>query len=409
MQINLPPLPILTPVEPPPGSKPWRVDQILEARVGAVKSDGTVTLQIGRQQVDIKTVTTLRLGQSLQLQVVSGRDHPVFQLLPKNPSTNPIQRQLASAMRQALPKQIPLPQVFKLFQQIDRVAEIKQRFTTESRQLIENLVRSAPDSKQLKSADGVRQAIQKSGVFLERSIAQVAENRPISAKGESVQPIQLDVKGLLLRLLASLAKAGISAEPAVKPDTSADKPLVADPAAKMVFDQNPKQLAAKEQAALMKMPQHLLLAELTRLVEGALSRIQLNQAASVPREEAPNTPLHVELPVKNAEQFQLLQIRIEPESNQDNDDETTRWIITLSFEFAHLGRVQTRIALLGESVSASFWAEQAQTVKLFDQQLDGLRNQLDAAGLEVGRLACRQGQVPQPSLRISDPIFSEHA
>ena len=67
----------------------------------------------------------------------------------------------------------------------------------------------------------------------------------------------------------------------------------------------------------------------------------------------------------------------------------------LAFELDHLGPLQVRAQLLRGSLSSQLWAERAETTHLINAELGHLRERLQAAGLEVGELACSQGMPPQ--------------
>ncbi len=79
--------------------------------------------------------------------------------------------------------------------------------------------------------------------------------------------------------------------------------------------------------------------------------------------------------------------------------------MNLAFDLPGLGPVQARVAVLGEQVSTTFWAEQASTTQAFDSHLETLRQNLQQAGLGIGELVCRTGQAPQPPAGPRAPLM----
>ena len=59
------------------------------------------------------------------------------------------------------------------------------------------------------------------------------------------------------------------------------------------------------------------------------------------------------------------------------------------------GAREERGVTLSGSLSSQLWAERADTANLIGAELGNLRERLQAAGLEVGELACSQGLPPQ--------------
>jgi hypothetical protein len=149
--------------------------------------------------------------------------------------------------------------------------------------------------------------------------------------------------------------------------------------------------------SLAQLPAPRLVQELTRQVEGALSRIQYNQLASLPQEDGSRQVWQLDLPVRNAEGMDGLQLRIQQEPNHQGGKVTgASWSVNLAFDLEPLGPVRARIGLLGETVSSTFWAERRNTADLIRRRLDDLRQGFQQAGLEVGQLNARRGLPQEP-------------
>src|SRR5690606_17676994 len=133
--------------------------------------------------------------------------------------------------------------------------------------------------------------------------------------------------------------------------------------------------------------------------EGALARLQLTQLSSLPADHEQRTVWMTELPVRNGADSDIFGLRIERDDGRAGKGRRGHtWTVSLAFDLPGLGPVRARIGLSGEQVvSAAFWAEQTETMQLFQEHLADLHRQLEAAGLEVGVLACHSGTPPTPA------------
>ncbi len=151
--------------------------------------------------------------------------------------------------------------------------------------------------------------------------------------------------------------------------------------------------------------------ELRQQTEGSLARLQLNQLASVPDASEPHPSWLLELPLRHQDQVDLFHLRIgrEAAGSADADVADRPWVVNLAFDLPGLGPVQARVAIQGEQVSTTFWAEQAGTTQAFHSQLETLRQNLQQAGLGVGDLLCRTGQAPRPPAGPRAPLMDTRA
>ncbi len=143
-------------------------------------------------------------------------------------------------------------------------------------------------------------------------------------------------------------------------------------------------------------PGQRLAGELSRQVEGALSRIQYNQLSSVPQEDPSRLMWQVELPLRQAERLEHFMMRVEEEKKKHGSaDGQTAWRVDLEMNLAPLGPMRVRIGLLGDKVSSVFWAERDDTTALIQRRMHELRENLQAVGLEIGQLMARKGAPPK--------------
>jgi hypothetical protein len=169
---------------------------------------------------------------------------------------------------------------------------------------------------------------------------------------------------------------------------------------------------APEQAtALRDAGADSLLSRLARLVEASVSRIQLQQAAALPTEEGPRQAWQLDLPVHLPGETHEAMLRIEREPSGGDEAGAATWAVNLAFEFDTIGTLQTRIALAGDRVSATFWCDRDNTRQIIERRLPALKAAFEAQGLEVVHLAGAKGEPPRPLIRIPmpDSLLDEHA
>jgi hypothetical protein len=151
--------------------------------------------------------------------------------------------------------------------------------------------------------------------------------------------------------------------------------------------------------------------ELQRQTEGTLARVQLNQLASLPSTTEAQPAWLLELPIRHEAHVDLFHLRIEREAQGKTATAATErpWFVTLAFDLPGLGPVHARVAVQGEQVSTTFWAEQAGTAQAFHTHLETLRQNLHEVGLGVGDLACHTGQPPCPPHTRRPPLMDTRA
>jgi hypothetical protein len=145
--------------------------------------------------------------------------------------------------------------------------------------------------------------------------------------------------------------------------------------------------------------------------EAALARIQLHQLAAVPREgERGLLEWLFELPIRRGDDIDLWSMRLfqeRSEQQQEAQQPVQRWAVQLAFELPGLGPVQAQVQLCNEQVSASFWAEQTDTLPLLREHMHELREALRTAGLDIGDLECQQGPRPTEKTGAEHPLIRE--
>jgi hypothetical protein len=266
------------------------------------------------------------------------------------------------------------------------------------RQSIEQLQNSLPTLGQLGDAQRLAQAMKDSGLGLEQ--------RLLSSQAGTLTH---DLKANLLRLVAQLAPGLNSLALATTPASAAlasSLPSVARSLLGVLGQQNgrapglsfplPSRLAAELESEGD-------VQSLLKLAAAAISRVQTHQLSSLAQTQGgPDSSLtttwQMELPLRD--QPTPLQLKIQreqPDARPSESDRESLWKIDLAFDLAPLGPLQVQAQLSRGQLSGQLWAAHAQTATLIAQELGQLRERLQAAGLTVGELNCRQGVPPQPS------------
>ncbi len=375
----------------PAALKSWQVGQILSATVAGVAGNGAVTLRINNLLLNAQTSLPLQTGQTLKLEVARGGEQPLLKIaLPASP-----QDVQAQALRQALPRQLPLaPLLANLGAVAARLQNAPDPAGKELAQLARQVINGLASKGDVSQGAGLKQAVLNSGVFLEAKLAAALNGGPPLPPG--------DLKAGLLRLLAALERqsGGGATGERTATDTSATA-REAGRAAPTTTPPPPLRGALPQTQASVNVPRAetaltTTTTDMLRQTEGALARLQLSQLASLPSEQQPQRLWSLELPVLHDQRTDLFQLRIEEEAAGAQQNSVTPWSVMLAFDLPSLGPVHARILVNGPQVSATLWAERPSTAALFNDQLDELRSGLQRAGMLVGRVACTEGTPIKP-------------
>lgn len=391
-------------------------------------------------QVDVSALKqTFRPGDKVTLEVL--REQPLaVQLKTSSPSRAELIQQY---QRQILPQLAePRGNALSLLNQL----KPEMLTTTAVRQGITQLVQGLSDRQNVQQADGLRQALNNSGLFLENRLLQ---------KGPPTQ-VQQDLKANLLQLAQQLKTA--LAQPSARvadnaalqtslprevqtaiqqltqPQALRSLPALIQPALASQ-GQTPGQLllsllsalsaSAGQSTTTQTMPASVqtaveafiqargnmpnnaatqtalralewqVLRELLREVESVSARIQLNQLSML---RDPDNPSNVnvwlfDLPVRDKQQLDRLQLRLEQHSASLSGDDEAIWQVQLNLETQNLGPMQARISLHKEDVKVVLLAEREHSATLLAEHIDALNQRLAKLGVNVSHLSCRQAPV----------------
>jgi hypothetical protein len=237
--------------------------------------------------------------------------------------------------------------------------ESAQALPRHLQQAVERLLAVLPLIKQISEADGLKQAIASSGLFLESSLLHPQQ---------SSSPDK-DVKTALLRLARTIRQS--------------------------------LAIEGGEQHAEVTRSREMLQG-LLRQVDAGLARIQLHQLSSITAQQAQGDErqlmtLELELPLLQPQEkgIELLQLKIQRERAKKGSGAEDCWSVTLHLSPADYGDIQAVVSLSSGKISTTFWCQEEHTGKLFRQQLDELQQRLSDQGLEVGRCTAITGTAPE--------------
>jgi len=355
---------------------PLQPGQRLEAWVTARQSATQVVLQVEGKKLVAETALPLRVGDRLSLEVLdNGGKIPQLKILEQGASLT------LQTLRSALPKQEPLIQALR-FLAATRGTEPAPPGSVTDR--LATLITTLPQRSDLVHPQRLRQAIQQSGLFYEASLSHPSPSTPA--------PGSLDLKFQLLQLARLIGRTPAGAFPKNRPPTTSpagrEEPLAqpgANPAAEALESVSTK-------------------------VSAALSRLVLNQLASLPAPEHPALLWHLELPLRNGDQLEPFKLTIEEERTKTAAGRSsTQWSVWVEMAPPRLGNIRIKLTLRQNQVSAYLWSESPRTRALFQRHLETLGQNLRARGLETDRIQTLK-EPPQspPPLPVSDePLVDE--
>jgi Flagellar hook-length control protein FliK len=288
------------------------------------------------------TDNPLQSGQILKLEVLKPGITPQLRIVwPEHlESTTPLL--LQSALRQLLPKQVSLTDFTLALKQI---AAVSAESTTPAQKAIQTTLGTLISKNDLTTADGVKQGIDNSGVFLETKLA-----HQLATQG--------DIKGQLLMLANTLQKT---------PLTSANP--------------DPAHALPQELSKALDMSNALL-----TKTEGAIAHIVLDQLASLPQNNGQQTTWQVSIPFTDGLHADTANLKINREDSSNPAQPEPNWSVVLELNPPGMGTLNCKISLIDGKVNTYFWSDFADGITRIHDRLDVLAKGYTEAGLSVGNL-----------------------
>lgn len=358
----------------------WRIGTVLSARPLGVNPQGLLILQIGALTVEADVpnaqlpaqfqVRVLTLGAQPQLEVLSHPADPTFQRvlrerLPQQNGYAPLLGVLAALGRRPIARVLPAP--------------LRAALAT-----LEAAINKPAD---VSSPSGMKEAIAKSGAFLEAHLAERKQEAPASD----------DFKAALLalrRTLAELPAARPGNNTMPRPTSDTPPPLAQRP------------LVAQSRAAEMAVTEEDvdgLVGQLRTDTRAALARVEIGQLESQPQAGL----WMIEIPLAGVRGYDVLQLRIEEGKAAPGEAEGP-WTVGFAIDPPALGAVQGEIQLRVPRVSVRLWAQHGETVGRLENEFVSLRRLLEKSGLILDNFACMHG-LPVPTSAYSAVLLEARA
>lgn len=342
-----------------------KLGQVLQAKVVEQLQSGLLRLQIANQQLLARSQVGLPTGTALKLEVTKGLPLPELRIL-RLPTPQENQQQI---VRTAMARQLPPSDVRQSLSSLR--AQAGSAIAPDALGKFEAIGRETGLQLRQLSASQIQRVVNQSGILHEARLG----------TGLGFEPA--DTKTRLLQLL-TLLKPDPKVEAKTGRTLEGPGSTLANVASQGGGDN--------------------LIGRLIRLIEGSVSRIQLQQAAALPQDEGQRQAWQIDLPIHLPDETHDAMMRIERDGSKDENDEGgPAWAVNLAFQFDSIGRLQCRIALLDDKVSATFWCERTQVFENIEQRLATLREAFEAQGLEVIHLAGVIGEPPEPLIAVPMP------
>jgi len=444
-----------TPAAPQPATKAQLTGLLAAPLLNLVK------LEIQGQRLLTFTDQPLRPGASVLLQ--QGKNGQLLiQLTATRPSQTPASGQpaigsaplrnaqtqalLSESLRAALPRQQPHQRLLEGLQKLRQLPPAFQALLpAQVKTAVAQLLEQTRTPTQLAHPYVLKNAIRQSGINLENQLAtntpthnaavtisstKSMTSPPAGAQSGTGKPPATtarpqpgglsdsalknlpatDLKAGLLHLSSQLVKAS-SALTGVQLRGN-QQAVATDSATRLLrflqslIDTQPQQRLEVDQRDLRQQ----LIQLLHQQVMASLAKMQMQQLHSLNHQltdTAPGSQSWVlEIPLKWGEETHSLELRIDEEWVEDKDNKRgnhqkiRQWEVIISFELPTMGNFHAQLKIVNDSVSATLWAEQQHTLQKAKQQLDELRSQLLASGVEVKKLECLPGQPPQKTMQL---------
>jgi len=430
MEIKPPHIQITTPntANVKPATSQWRTGQVFDATLVARPKSDSFTLKVGPDTLQAtgkppaQPNQPLEPGTKLKLEVLATSPQLTLKVLPP-PTPAPA---TTEALKQHLPKQTSLTPLLA-----NLSALVKPSTNTQLPpalvKSIEHLLKSLPTAHQISKndAEATKRIMKESGIFLEQHLL---KSKSLESRA---QTLNSDFKANVLKVLQQLQhyqksdkptsqtnsdtqKNTLQLKPPLPPLPSLTTPNKSGEVKAPLLNNLPQQLTstptlknapiqaqARSQPTINQAsPLAFIVEELSKQIEGAVSRVRVTQLANIPSDATQPLNLNIELPVRKEDAIDLFQIRIKEEDDEHNkqtNDKNMAWKVTLAFDLEALGPMYASITVFEKTVSTTLHAERSKTTKLIDRNLSTLSKNLTDVGLNVEKLVCLTGKPTQSS------------
>lgn len=299
--------------------------------------------------------------------------------LQQNPLAESIQSALVNHfLTVALPQQQDATRLLSTLWLADQAGTLP----TQAKQSIAQLLDTLATPEQISSANGLKQSLLNSGLFLESQTLQ----------GTATQAA--DFKANLMRI--SQALLGTLPED-----------LIINNREENARAGQVNALSRHSQvSAITNMSPDTLLAQLFQDVEGSLARLQTHQLMHIQQQTSQCSHWLIEVPLRSHDGIDVLQVHIERDNHASNSNKVravqqTVWQMTLSFDFPTTGAVTAKLRWQQPTLAITFHAQRSDTYAMLNEETRSLQAVLVNQGLTEVNIQSHCGlphadTLPQP-------------
>lgn len=365
----------------------WRAGSILQATAVRDATNGQLWLNVGDRRLPARIASGDPQGpadgERLKLRVL--RDSPVlaFEVIESETAADV----RGDALRRNLPKQTtPMPLLANLAWLMRHRAGTA--LPLEVGESLQRLWDNLPQTSALRDPTALADALAKSGVFLEATLAET------TTFAQRADIAQRDFKALLLALYKELqprSRAQPVPHSANEPPPRLRESLTAIGAA-------PATLPLMDDTAAQ-------IQELARQTEGTLARTVSTQLLNGAAAQSGAPVWLVEIPVRQDERAELLRFRFEQETSAA-PEAAPRWSVEVAMDLGANGQLHARVSLQKSRCVVQLRSESPPLVDALNRDAHLLTNALQAEGLLVDRVVCLHGapirDAGAPTMRLLD-------
>ncbi|MGZ5011084.1 MAG: flagellar hook-length control protein FliK [Methylobacter sp.] len=404
------------------------VKQLLDAKIISLignkiqlqvfNSAETGNKQVGLINIDrtqlVNAPSDLKIGQSLNLEIVKAGTTPEFRIIPVG--NNIPEAKVAEFIKQFLPRHeaspIFLNQLIKDLPQLMKNGSVPQALKDIAAKIVQNL----PPKEQLISSQGLKQAIANSGLFLEVKLppalsqTELIKELPQLIKNESVpQSLQRIAAEILQNLTQkqpllnspNLEQPTVNSKPVPEAELNLNPANAGENAPNAGALGDAGLMAGDFKANLLKFIQALkqeiipqgeqplnqvdidLLKNLQHKTENTVAKLTLDQLMSLPKEDNPKQLWIIDIPFMDRQQAESVRIEVQRDKENKPQSGNGDWSVNITITPPGLDTIHCIASYRDKVIDTFFKSRNMQTTELIKHNLDYLKNQLEESGLKT--------------------------
>ena len=333
---------------------------------------------------------------------------------------------VSDRIRQLLPQLLTSPSLDKVLTASNN-AQLPPAIQNAVQQLVQNIT----EQSHLTQSNSLKHALASSGVFTESRLLKVPNentqdfkaniSRVLSSLETVISQVQTELNGKPINKLPAQVEAALlangktpaqllnvllSGKSTATPNSFAQSvfsAITTPEQANALIQLLTKSISNQQQGAATSRQAPIAMAELLILfkeVEGIHNKLQHNQLSMLKEPESSNVAASwlFDLPIKDKQNIDLLQVQIEQQKKQADKGEES-WQVQLRLDTQNLGPVQASVTLNGENVNVVIRAEKVESAELLTENLPLLNAALEKLDVSIKHMSCVCGEVNKPASR----------